>query len=508
MFFKFNSKIIIGALIYIGWIIYYSASSYYDKKDELMKQFDEHLMNAAMSVPFILPDGFHKKNMNEKSVTPSEDEKNRNRLSQLSEIIKIKYIYALIQKDNKIRFTVSSATKEELRTKENISYYFSEYSDAPSEIITALNTSHIKFAQYSDKWGYFRSVFIPLKAPDGSLYLACADIEISDIKSQLRDTLIQNIFHALLFLLFLIPSILAYNRQILLSNKSLQKAKEEIELAHAKLQQHRDMLELTVKERTKELETINHQLNDSIEYASFIQKSFLPNNDLFEQYFLDSFVIWEPKDHVGGDLYLLNKTGGGLFLGVIDCTGHGVPGGFMTMIVGSILKQIKDDDIKNNPALILKILNTEVKKQLGQDKKESLSNDGLDIGLCYIGNNKEIIFSGAKIDLYYIEENTLITIKGDRESLGYRRSKENFDFTNHHIPYKSGRMFYLFSDGVVDQKGGESGYPYSKKRLFALLLQSHSQDCTLQKEKILRSLNEYQNSYHQNDDMTMIGFKI
>lgn len=508
MSFKFNTKIVLAIVIYISWIVYYSTSNYYAKKDELLKQFDERLVDAAMTIPFILPDGFHKKDMNKQSVTSTEDENNRNRLSALSEIMHIKYIYTLIQKENKFFFTVSSATKEELHTQKNISYYFSEYDEASPMIKVALTTSNMMFDEFVDRWGYFRSVFIPMKAQDGSVYLACADIEISHIKSILREALLKNIFHSLLFLLFIIPSILAYNQQILISNKSLQKAKKETELAHEKLKEHKDMLEITVKERTYELETTNRKLNDSIEYASFIQKSFLPHNNLFEQYFLDSFVIWEPRDKVGGDLYFLNKTEHGLCLGIVDCTGHGVPGGFMTMIVGSIMKRIKDDESKHNPAFILKILNTEVKRQLGQDKKESLSDDGLDIALCYIDDNKDIYFSGAKIDLHYIEDNSLITIKGDRQSLGYRRSKENFDFTNHKIPYKSNRTFYLFSDGVVDQKGGESGYPYSKKIFFDFLLQNHTNDCITQKEKIITALNQYQHNYDKDDDMTMIGFRL
>lgn len=446
--------------------------------------------------------------MGQTSVSTTEDEQNRLRLSALSEELKIKYIYSLIQKDDKILFTVSSATKEELRTNENISYYFSEYSDAPPEVVKALQTMQTQFAEYSDKWGYFRSVFIPLKTKEGANYLACADIEISHIHSILRAALTKNIFHSILFLLFIVPCIIAYTQQIITANRSLKKAKEETERANEKLQEHKDMLEIIVHERTKELEETNHKLNDSIEYASFIQKSFLPSNNLFEEYLLDSFVIWEPRDNVGGDLYILNKTKNGLFLGVIDCTGHGVPGGFMTMIVGSILKQIKDEQTQNNPALILKILNMQVKKQLGQDKQESLSNDGLDIGLCYIDSSKNVYFSGAKIDLYYVEDNSLVKIKADKESIGYKRSRESFEFTNNKIPYKSGRTFYLFSDGIVDQKGGEQGYPYSKKRLLALLLESQRVDCTAQKEKILDSLNEYQGSYEKNDDMTMIGFKL
>jgi diguanylate cyclase (GGDEF)-like protein len=260
MSFKLNSKMVIAILLYVCWLVYYSTSNYLDKKNDLMHEFDKQLANAAMTLPIMLKLGFHKQNMEQSSVTSNEDEENRIRLSELAEIIKVKYIYSLIQKENKILFTVSSASKEELRTQKNISYYFSEYSDAPSAIKVAFDTGNITFAQYSDKWGHFRSIFIPLQAKDGSRYLTCADIEISHIEFILQDTLFKNIVQSFLFLLFIIPFILAYNWQILFSNQSLIKAKEEVESANEKLQQHQYTLESTVLERTKELERINNQL--------------------------------------------------------------------------------------------------------------------------------------------------------------------------------------------------------------------------------------------------------
>lgn len=260
MLLKLNSRIVIAIIIYVCWIVYYSTSNYFDKKNDLLHEFDRHLVDAAMTLPLVLKHGFHNQNMDSNSVTSLEDENNINRLSELAEVIQVKYIYSLIQKNKKILFTVSSATKEELRTQKNISHYFSEYSDAPPKIKTAFDTRHVQFADYTDNWGHFRSVFIPLQAKDGLVYLSCADIEISHIESILREALFKNILYSLFFLLFIVPFIIAYNWQILFSNKSLQTAKEETELANCKLQEQQNILELTVKERTKELEKINNKL--------------------------------------------------------------------------------------------------------------------------------------------------------------------------------------------------------------------------------------------------------
>lgn len=275
------------------------------------------------------------------------------------------------------------------------------------------------------------------------------------------------------------------------------------------LQDNIQNLDNKVKAKTKALQIANDNINESIDYASVIQHSFLPNPHAFSDSFKELFVIWEPRDSVGGDLYLLRKLERGVLVGVVDCTGHGVPGGFMTMMVGSILKQIKDEDIYDNPAHVLKILNISIKKQLGQSQKDTLSDDGLDMGLCYINEAKELYFSGAKFDLYYKdEEKEMQIIKGDRKSIGYKRSDENYEFKNHKLTVLENSMFYLFSDGIIDQKGGEEGFSYSKKRLIKLLETIANEPSSLQKEKIERSLKEYQGEFVRNDDITMVGFRL
>ncbi len=255
-----NKKIIIAIVVYLLWVVYNSTSSYFDSKSELIKELDRQLFNGAMSLPIILHEGFHKQSMDQATVTHDEDWENINRLTRFTETIELKYIYSLIRKDQKILFTVSSATKEELRTKEGISPYFSEYEDAPPEVKVALDTGRIQFAEYSDKWGHFRSVFIPLESEDGLRYVSGADIEISHIKLILRGNLLENLLNSFLSLLFIVPFIFVNHWLVLQSNKSLIAAKGNIELAHDELQQYKDELEITVKERTEELEKANDQL--------------------------------------------------------------------------------------------------------------------------------------------------------------------------------------------------------------------------------------------------------
>jgi len=306
--------------------------------------------------------------------------------------------------------------------------------------------------------------------------------------------------YSILFVGIILLIVLAH---ILLFTKKSQRYKSEYyrmqeqEQASQKVLQHRDLLH----DRYKNYE-------QSLSYAQRIQNALFITPKQLRAHFPESFIFHRPKDIVSGDFNWARRINGKMLFSVADCTGHGVPGGFMSMIVGSILKQINDMYTENNPAYILKYLNAAVKKQLGQSRKNALSDDGLDMGLCYINSEKELYFSGAKFNLYYVEDGSVQTIQGDKMSIGYKRSDEHYQFTNHKLSYQSERVYYLFSDGIVDQKGGEDGFSYSKKRLQELLLTINTLDGERQKQMILKSLAQYQGSFERNDDITMVGFKL
>jgi serine phosphatase RsbU (regulator of sigma subunit) len=267
-------------------------------------------------------------------------------------------------------------------------------------------------------------------------------------------------------------------------------------------------LEKKVEQRTKELADINKEVQDSIEYASTIQRSFIKDPNIIKQELEDSFVIWEPRDKVGGDLYIYEQSDKGMIIGVIDCTGHSVPGGFMTMLAGSMIKKLSNEHF-NNPAKLLSELNVAIKTQLNQDVDSSLSDDGLDAGLCYIDkNNKLLRFSGAKLDLIYFKDNEINRIKSNKQSIGYKRSKEDYEYTNHEINLESSETFYLYSDGITDQTGGEKGFPFGNKKFKKLLSDVQTYDMEKQKELIIDNLINYQGSNERKDDVTLVGFKV
>ncbi len=265
-------------------------------------------------------------------------------------------------------------------------------------------------------------------------------------------------------------------------------------------------LEKQVAARTLELEQKNQKIMDSIDYAQRLQESILPARSDLAAMFADFFVIWQPRDQVGGDFYWarrLDETRG--LIAVIDCTGHGVPGAFMTMAVNSILDHITAT-VQDDPARILAELNRRVKETLHRSDPKGLSDDGLDIGLCYLEQNRRIVFAGAKISLFIGRDGKMQLIRGTNKSLGYRRSSLELSFANNEWLVEPGDVFYLTSDGFIDQNGGERDYPFGRQRFMATLGALQGQSLESQQKDLSLRLQEYMGQELQRDDITVFGF--
>lgn len=221
------------------------------------------------------------------------------------------------------------------------------------------------------------------------------------------------------------------------------------------------------------------------------------------------FVIWKPRDVVGGDFHYFNRYGQNYLLGVVDCTGHGVPGAFMTMMVKSVLDRITGSICHDDPAKILKELNAIIRATLNQNETSGLSDDGLDIGLCYVSRTpKVVVYAGARIRLYYCVGGEVFEVTGDRQSIGYKESAEGYEYRNHEIRAHEDTVFYLMTDGYSHQSGGERGFSFGRRRLKQLWAQEYARPMEEQKEHLERVLGEYQREEAQRDDITMVGFAV
>jgi len=269
-------------------------------------------------------------------------------------------------------------------------------------------------------------------------------------------------------------------------------------------------LELKVEERTLELNEALGRIMDSIRYAERIQRSLLPNSDEVKTYLPDSFFLWMPRDIVGGDIYFTERFEDGIIIAVIDCTGHGVPGAFMSMIASSFVRRITTIFKCHDPAEILRQLNSVIKTSLQQDRKDAPSDDGLDAAVCFISTSSMpggcLIFAGARLPLFHVHNREVTVIKGDRQSIGYKRSDPDFRFTNHTVRIEKGMSFYMSTDGFWDQLGGERRHSFGKKRFRSLLKEVAELPSEEQREILVQRFDEYKGGNGRQDDVTVAGF--
>ncbi len=290
----------------------------------------------------------------------------------------------------------------------------------------------------------------------------------------------------------------------------------ELKTSYEQLEEYSRTLEQKVAERTQELheslrhvETANQKIMESIEYAKLIQHALLPNWQEFQARFPQSFLLWQPRDVVGGDIFFAEFTGERCVLAVLDCTGHGVPGAFMTMIASSTMSRIVRDERCCNPAEALQRLNAVIKQVLHQNHASKLSDNGLDAAICTIDfSSRTLVFAGARLGLFVVNGSETKLVKGDRLSIGYKRSPEQFAFTNHHIAFENETNFYIATDGYLDQIGETTRTRFGTRRFEALLSAQSRQPFDVQREAFISAFDAYRGQRERLDDVTILGFRL
>lgn len=273
-----------------------------------------------------------------------------------------------------------------------------------------------------------------------------------------------------------------------------------------RVKSHTAELEDRVAERTRELLNVNRKIDDSIQYARLIQNAILPGREMDAVLKENYFVLWQPRDIVGGDFYIFDADERGCLIGVVDCAGHGVPGAFMTMIAHSALNVAIETRGLHDPAGLLKEVDGRVRAILQEEILDTPVATHLDAGLLYYDySRQEIIYSGAKISLYWNNGKDGGEWKGGRYALG---GKKSADFVNHRKAVEPDMRFYIATDGLLDQAGGEFGYGFGKRR-FTHFLQAHSSlPFAEQKKALVEEISKYQGSLPQRDDITVLGFRF
>ena len=313
--------------------------------------------------------------------------------------------------------------------------------------------------------------------------------------------------------------------------KSLQEEKEvaqaqllsELEARNKLVSETNIRLEQEVLERTQQIESQRKQLKEknddfvsSVKYAERIQKAFLSNEQKFRSILPNSFVLFKPKDIVSGDFYWIERIdptdewpNGLTVYATADCTGHGVPGAFVSIICNNLLKLGRTHKEVQNPGQALDFINKEINQTLNSEYGNEQIRDGMDIALCAIDEVQMVLyFSGAKNGIYIIRDEELIELKGDRHGIGYMDDSLDSRYTTQSFQLQQGDTLYTFSDGYIDQFGGPLGKKLTSRRLKEILLSIRNESLDVQRNTLNETFDNWKGDLEQVDDVLLIRVQI
>ncbi|MCT0225269.1 SpoIIE family protein phosphatase [Synechococcus sp. CS-1328] len=281
-------------------------------------------------------------------------------------------------------------------------------------------------------------------------------------------------------------SLLAHTFNLLLSN--MRQAFDEIDSSN------------------KQLVHANRQISESLRYAGLLQRSILPDRQLKDVFGDDHFILWQPRDTVGGDYYILHTEPDRCLVGVADCAGHGVPGAMMTMMARAGVDRSVQEMGLDSPAALLRAIDHSMRSLLGDAQLSRAIATSMDMGLALIDfQNRLIRFAGAKITLYASNGVDVIKQKGDNRAICDRRIGAYQDYD---VPLRQGYTYYLTTDGYLDQSGGEYGFGLGSERFSAWLLQHAAKPLPDQRRAFSESLAEFRGALPQRDDVTVLSFRF
>ncbi|MFI5203247.1 MAG: tetratricopeptide repeat protein [Flavobacteriales bacterium] len=282
-------------------------------------------------------------------------------------------------------------------------------------------------------------------------------------------------------------------------NRQIQLQKAEVERKNSEIQLQSDI----ISEKNKDI-------LDSIKYAKRIQEAILPPDAFFSELKADSFILYMPKDIVSGDFYWIDEKDGKIYFAAVDCTGHGVPGAFISIIGHSGLNRCMNEFNLRKPADILNKLNVLVNETLRQQRSESSVRDGMDIAICCIDTNTMALeYAGANNPLWIIKANGGITeIRADKQPIGTFLEEQNAPFTNHVVKLEKNDSVYIFTDGFADQFGGPKGKKYKYSNMQRLFLGCAGMKLPEIQRKLKTEFENWKGDLEQVDDVCVIGIRM
>lgn len=299
-------------------------------------------------------------------------------------------------------------------------------------------------------------------------------------------TTVHRNFYVVIFIIVVLAAIVAYSR-FRIKNRS------ERELAA----------------KNKVIEEQNQDILASIKYASRLQQALGHDENYLRQILPSSFIFLQPKDIVGGDFYFIEKHQDKQIIAAIDCTGHGVPGAFLTFIGYNAIQKAVDEISNPDPSLILHHMNDQVKRTLGQQRSNEEVKDGMEVGLCiYDSKSKVLEYAGAGTPLLLWKSGQLEEIKPTKCTVGSIENHITEAPQKHRFSVNAGDRIYMFSDGIQDQFGGEQGKKFMLKRLKEVLMSTMNLPIEQQKSAVTQQIQNWMKGHQQTDDMLLIGVEF
>ncbi len=286
------------------------------------------------------------------------------------------------------------------------------------------------------------------------------------------------------------------NEQILERNEELKQKNEEIQAISEEMVRQRDIAIHARKE-----------VMDSIQYAKRIQRAVLPSREMFAKTIPDYFIFFEPRDVVSGDFYWMKEVNNHLVIVAADCTGHGVPGAFMSLLGVAFLNKIVNENMLDS-GKILDSLRDHIIEALHQTWNDTEAKDGMDLSLVVVNlETKELQYSGAYNPLYQFRNGELHEIKADKMPISLHIKKAQ-PFSSHKLQLQKNDTIYMFSDGYADQFGGEAGRKFKYHRFKDLFKSAHDKPMSKQKEILLETYENWKGTNSQLDDILVIGLRF
>ena len=384
---------------------------------------------------------------------------------------------------------------DQLNDKENALIYFKLYMIHKEEMYA--NQSSLKIAEAEALYN--------LENKEKEIQLLRRENQIKDLEANERA--LMNIW-LLSGLIFVLTVAMVIYRQYKLQNNTNKVLQDQ----KASINQQKDEIQVQ-KENIDKINQIltdkNRQITDSIEYAKKIQLSLLPEEKVLMNNFHDSFIWYLPKDIVSGDFYWFAESENSLCIGVIDCTGHGVPGGFMTILGNSLLNQFAlEHKSLNSPKEILEYMDRNVRSRLNQHGIKLSSLEGMDMSMTIIDFEKmNLKFSSARLPLYISKGDKFDQVTGDRLSIGGNEILDK-KFTEKSIKIKKGDVLYMSTDGFQDQFGGKDNKKFMKLHFRNLLASMNGLSMENQKIKLVNAFNDWKEFNLQTDDILVLGIRI